>query len=332
MTTLTAPAPQVAVEAPSRVLMATDLSRPAKRAARYLARLPFPSPPAVRLTKSVELPPGSLSFCLGDEWPPLMASCRDAADAAVAEEATVFADLTQHVSTSVLHGSTAEELLAEAGRFRADLVVVGAVGHNAVERALLGSTSDRLATHAACPVLVVRGTADPDATVDELDATGGDAGAPDRPPRLLIGCDGSAGGTDAAYALAGFDWPEGTRVTLLSLTLPDPPEWAFADSSGAVSAEKYAAMCQAVRDRCEGAVQAASTPFRERGYDVRTEVAETDHVGEALCDRAAAEDADLLVVADRGRNLWSRFLVGSTSRFVLRHSARPVWLHRSGRG
>lgn len=58
------------------------------------------------------------------------------------------------------------------------------------------------------------------------------------------------------------------------------------------------------------------------------EAAAADHVGEALCERAAAEEVDLLVVAVRGHNLFARFLIGGTSRFVLRHSARPVWLHR----
>lgn len=314
--------------APSRVLLATDLSRPAKRAARFLKRLPFPKPPAVRLVHSVELPAGPLTLHFDDGWPPLFAATRDAAKAALEEEATTFADLTEQVSSAVRHGSSAEEILAEAGRFRADLIVAGAVGHGIVERALLGSVSDRLATHAACPALIVRGTGDPAATIDEADATGGDAGPPDRPPRIVIGCDGSAASRAAARTIATFDWPTDTRVTLLALVQPVSPDWTAADWPGVVPAGDFEAMNRAERDRAAISVELASLPFRDRGLDVRTDVVETDHVGEALCDRTENEDADLLVVADKGHNTFTRFLIGSVSRFVLRHCERPVWLHR----
>ncbi|MFH5804326.1 universal stress protein [Alienimonas sp. DA493] len=318
--------------ASSRVLLATDLSRPAKRAARFLARLPFPKPPVVRLVQTVELPVGPLTFHFDDEWPALFVGARDAARAALKEEAEAFAGLTEQVSVSVRHGLPAEETLAEAGRFGADLIVTGAVGHGAVERALLGSVSDRVATHAACPVLIVRGTNAPGATIDEADRTGGDAGPPDRPPRVIVGCDGSPASRSAARAIAEFDWPPQTRVTLLSFVLPVAPDWAAADWPGVLPTGDYEAMIRAERERAGISVELASLPFRDRGLDVRTEVAETDHVGDALCDRAELEDADLLVVADKGHNAFTRFLVGSVTRFVLRHSARPVWLHRGGRG
>jgi nucleotide-binding universal stress UspA family protein len=45
--------------------------------------------------------------------------------------------------------------LAEASR-QADMVVVGPNGHNALLGMLLGSVSNHLILHAACPVVVVR--------------------------------------------------------------------------------------------------------------------------------------------------------------------------------
>ena len=41
---------------------------------------------------------------------------------------------------------------------KADLVVIGAKGHSQIDRILLGSTSDYVATHSHCSVLVVRPT------------------------------------------------------------------------------------------------------------------------------------------------------------------------------
>ena len=61
-----------------------------------------------------------------------------------------------HVSTRVDLGQPAEVICEVAKSMGADLVVVGARGHNAAQRFLLGSISDRVVHHAPCPVLVVR--------------------------------------------------------------------------------------------------------------------------------------------------------------------------------
>jgi nucleotide-binding universal stress UspA family protein len=55
-----------------------------------------------------------------------------------------------------LDGNPADALLEYADRSGADMIVVGSHGAGAVERFLLGSTSDRIVHHARCPVLVVR--------------------------------------------------------------------------------------------------------------------------------------------------------------------------------
>lgn len=60
------------------------------------------------------------------------------------------------VSTRVELGQPVEAICELAKTLGADLVVVGARGHNAAQRFLLGSVSDRVVHHAPCPVLVVR--------------------------------------------------------------------------------------------------------------------------------------------------------------------------------
>jgi nucleotide-binding universal stress UspA family protein len=60
------------------------------------------------------------------------------------------------VTTRVELGQPAEVICELAGQLKADLVVVGARGHNAAQRFFLGSVSDRVVHHAPCPVLVVR--------------------------------------------------------------------------------------------------------------------------------------------------------------------------------
>ena len=54
------------------------------------------------------------------------------------------------------HGDPADVLVREAEAVGADLIIVGTRGHNAAQRALLGSVSTRVVHHAHCDVLVVR--------------------------------------------------------------------------------------------------------------------------------------------------------------------------------
>lgn len=57
--------------------------------------------------------------------------------------------------TLVASGSPGESLMAEADP--TTLLVIGEVGHGALEHLLFGSTATRVVHHAPCPVLVVRG-------------------------------------------------------------------------------------------------------------------------------------------------------------------------------
>jgi hypothetical protein len=55
---------------------------------------------------------------------------------------------------------------------RADLLVVGSRGHGGIFGALLGSVSQYLAAHAACPVVVIKPVANEPAKDPVLDADG----------------------------------------------------------------------------------------------------------------------------------------------------------------
>lgn len=58
------------------------------------------------------------------------------------------------VVVSIVQGNPAKVLLSASGD--ADLLVVGNRGHGGFVELLLGSVSERVITHAACPVLVMR--------------------------------------------------------------------------------------------------------------------------------------------------------------------------------
>lgn len=62
----------------------------------------------------------------------------------------------KNVEISLKSGDPATELNSVANHIEADLIVVGALGHGAVQHFLLGSVSKAVALHATCSVAVVR--------------------------------------------------------------------------------------------------------------------------------------------------------------------------------
>lgn len=72
--------------------------------------------------------------------------------AALADAGVADSHIT--VTTAPVQGHPAEVLMQQAEG--ADLLVVGSRGHGTIVGALLGSVSQYLAAHAACPVVVIR--------------------------------------------------------------------------------------------------------------------------------------------------------------------------------
>ncbi len=56
--------------------------------------------------------------------------------------------------TMVLTGDAGHEICAAAEKLQASVVVLGTHGRSGIKRAIMGSTSDYVVRHCACPVLV----------------------------------------------------------------------------------------------------------------------------------------------------------------------------------
>lgn len=64
------------------------------------------------------------------------------------------------ISMKIVRGSAKDLILEESEKWKADLIVVGSLGHNFLSRFFLGSVSEAIVRHAKCSVLVVRGDVD----------------------------------------------------------------------------------------------------------------------------------------------------------------------------
>jgi nucleotide-binding universal stress UspA family protein len=194
-------------------------------------------------------------------------------------------------------GLTPAAALVQASQ-HASQVIVGAQGHGGFSGVLLGSVSQHLARHAACPVVTVREPVDRHSS------------------RVVVGLDGSAyGQTALEYALqhaASRQW----HVTALLA-------WRAASLHGAGVALPMAADAGQALTRHAEQLEDWAGPLRERfpETDLATE-AIPGHAAEVLID--ASDAAALVVVGSRGRGAFVGLLLGSVSQSVLHHAHCPV--------
>lgn len=66
------------------------------------------------------------------------------------------ADHNVEIKTAIDEGHAADSIIATAGKMKNDLIIMGSYGWRGVNRAIMGSTAERVIIEASCPILVVR--------------------------------------------------------------------------------------------------------------------------------------------------------------------------------
>jgi nucleotide-binding universal stress UspA family protein len=82
-------------------------------------------------------------------------SLRQEADKIV-EGAKAIAGQGVVINTVIEEGQTGEEIIKAASRLKSDLIVMGTYGWRGVNKAIMGSTTERVIAGASCPVLAVK--------------------------------------------------------------------------------------------------------------------------------------------------------------------------------
>jgi nucleotide-binding universal stress UspA family protein len=185
----------------------------------------------------------------------------------------------------------------------ATLVVLGSRGRGGFASLLLGSVSQQVATHAASPVVIVRGRP-------------GDIDGP-----VVVGTDGS----DSAHHAVGTAFEaaarRGTSVVAVRAYTPVQPPWG-------PYVAPYVEDREARKAAEQEALEADVKPWAEKYPDVAVET--------VVVDRPAAEvligissTAQLVIVGTRGHGGFTGVLVGSVGLHLLHHAESPVFVDRA---
>jgi len=296
-----APRPRVVVGVDgspgARQALRTALRTAAQRSARLDVVAAFPAPVVWTRGAPIEVP----------DVDALRTATRRRADGLIAEVTGELAGVPRVGDVPVTLTVTDEPPVhalrdAAAG---ADLLVVGSRGRGAVRSALLGSVALHSVSHAPCPVLVVHPT-----LVEG-----------DRPARVVVGVDGSAGSRAALLAAADEAVRCGAELDVVAA-------WSPADSWTDLSTialptwdEERSRVRHATASVVEEVLAARAGPVPA----VRLEVVD-GAAADVLVERS--REARLLVVGSHGRGALRGLLLGSVALHCAMHAAAPVLVVR----
>lgn len=217
---------------------------------------------------------------------------------------TAYSGLAQLVADLAPAGITVTTDIVQAGASwalldasdDADLLVLGSRGLGGFKRLMLGSVSHQCATHARIPVAVV-----PDRTATEGLLR-----------RIVVGIDGSpASAASLSWALRFA--PDEAEVVAVGVW---SPSMSIGDADDPIALEQAAAAYASIDSTIDQV---------ESSFDVPRRVERVHRVGKPAAKLLdAAEDADLLVVGERGRGAFSAAVLGSVATSVLHHANCPV--------
>lgn len=284
-----------------RVLLTTDGSESAEQAIRWFSRLPIAHSRSYEIITVGNFQVyGMVPTTVHDEFVRLESAH------AVDSFKRAFVILAE-VGLSAVHlaclGQPADEITKFAKESKADLIVVGAHGRSQLVRMLIGSTSETVARHAPCSVLVVR-----DKYAQHYKAGGS--------PHITIAADCSDSDSQIAAQVSALGLPKDSKLQLVSVVehpyLLEPV---------------YEYDVQVTRETSL-AIERLAKQLESTSTDIEKHVCEKVHVGSCILDFIEKQPTDIVVLGDKGRSAIGRFFLGSVSRFILHHAPCSVLLVR----
>jgi nucleotide-binding universal stress UspA family protein len=214
----------------------------------------------------------------------------------------------------VVSGRAYRAICELAGKIGTDLIIAAASGRSALEHVLLGSTAERIAQHAPCPTLVVRGW---QRSFFKTNGNG-TAGRATHLGKILVPLDFSdCSMVGLKYAIRLAESSSGELVLLNSVSMPSfAPYGAYGDR-GLTAANHYAWLT------AEKEMSQLHSVLVALGINAET-VVESGVPAHQICLYAQNHKVDLIITATHGKTKLKHCLLGSTAEQILRHAPCPV--------
>ena len=285
------------------VLLASDGSHFAEEAAWFLSHLPHQQKLDLIVLTVLQIPYATQRSGTATEIADSLNQERVSAIEAFERISAMFEGANVSVRHIVREGHRGQSIVDVAEENKVDLAVVGARGRSTVRRLLLGSTSDFVATHAACSVLVVR----PTGLREEK-----------RPIRVVLGYEQSGAARGALEEFDETHWGIQSDVRVVSVV-----------SYVSAFLNEIVVDTGDVKKATEESLKSAVQLLADSAPSAQAEMIDSDHVGEGLVEYAEQQKCDLIVVGESPHSMLGRVVLGSVSRFVLRHAPCNVWITRN---
>ncbi len=226
-----------------------------------------------------------------------------------------LAGLSERVSCEAVLGHAPSRIVAEADKTAGTLIAMSTHGRSGVSRWLLGSVTDKVLQATASPMLVVRS---------------GDAGNGPAEANLktaIVPLDGSPLAEQVLPYLTPLAKALGLKVVLVRVIPPEGLHFGYKDYPAGYSEDFVVE--EETEKHATDYLHRISSRLREDGLTSVEGCVLRGNPPEAIVDLAQATPDNLVAMTTHGRSGVGRWVLGSVTDRVVRHSGNPVLVVRA---
>ena len=218
------------------------------------------------------------------------------------------------VATQVLTGDPADAIVGEAAKDSSNIIAISTHGRSGIGRWVLGSVTDKVIRQSTNPVLVVRAR------------EGEFVSAAPKLRRVILPLDGSERSSVAMSHAVELAKALGTGVTLLRSISP----MAYGDTFADYVPTMYEDLAGEIEADVKEFLSNEAKQVRSAGITDVDEKAIDGYPATAIIDEVGDEGDSLVVMATHARSGIGRWVLGSVTDRVVRHSTGPVLVVHPG--
>ena len=281
------------------ILFPTDGSDTAETVLEYAIDVADDHDAAIHVLYVADTDRDSLTTVRGE----VIDSLKQVGESVVAETADRVRERGLTVHTSVLQGDPSRTIVDYAAEVAADLVVMSTHGRRGVERALLGSVTERVVNTAPVPVVVVNPDTEQTARYPARD--------------LLVPTDGSPGAQRALAEGIDIATATGARLHLLHVV-----------ETGALGPDVRSVVQEEALDEHAEEIIGAARDTAEESVDNVVDSIAYGHAHREIRNYVEEEAIDLLVLGTQGQTEFGWYALGGVSSKLVRSSPVPLVMTR----